>query len=174
MFPPHDFHESRLQLKGDLPWEPWLHCCVWFGVIGALIWGDRDIIPPVDRLDWAWAIFGLMSPPIGFASVWMLAYSPGRRRYVAMWMRMLANGGLAACIILYEVERYFENWRRMTLDIGVNIPNLVFVFCAWYMSVLVVRDIKLVVAVERLAGVIHGDAIHLAAGESAERVDDAN
>lgn len=173
MFPPHSFHESRLALKGDLPWEPWLHPAVWFAVMGALVFGDHEIVPPVDDLDWIWITFGLVSPVVGFSSVWMLAYSGGRQRYVALWMRMLADAGIVLAILFYEFERLMEH------GFGTNnvqpgfVPNVIMLFAVWYMGVLVWRDMKLVVEVEKLASLIYKDASPSALERVIERMEDA-
>lgn len=173
MFPPHSFHESRLALKGDLPWEPWLHPAVWFGVICALILGDSNILPPVDDLDWVWVVFGLVSPVVGFSSVWMLAYGGGRQRYVALWMRMLADAGIVLAILFYELVRITSHDFQSGNDRFGFVPNIVMLFAAWYMGVLVWRDVKLVVEVERLASLIYKDTSPSALDRVIERMEDA-
>lgn len=148
MFPPSPDHHlrQRLQLKGDPPWEPWLHCSVWLSVF-AVIAAHRLAGISLDRLDWAWVCLGGISPPVGFASVWMLTYNTGgRARYVAMWMRLVADFGLALTIVIYQIARLGEGGHAHPL-----MANIVLGFSGWYMAVLVVRDVRLVRTVERLA-----------------------
>ena len=149
MFPPgpENHLRQRLKLQGDPPWEPWLHCAVWisvFAVIGAHYAAGQSL----DRLDWIWVALGVISPPVGFFSVWILANSEscGRARYVAMWMRLCADAGVVLTIAVYQIVRVGEGGRLYPL-----MANIVLAFCAWYMATLVARDIHLVRTVEKLA-----------------------
>lgn len=155
MFPPSPNHHlrQRLKLQGDPPWEPWLHCAVWlsvFAVVGAHIL-ERIAL---DQLDWVWVALGWISPPIGFASVWILAntHSGGSSRYVAMWMRLAADFGLALTIVIYQIARLGEGNHLHPL-----MANIVLGFSGWYMAVLVVRDFRLVQAVEKIADSLYWD-----------------
>lgn len=149
MFPPWSGSALylRLRLKGDPPWEPWLHCAVWLSVFAVIAVHHMDRIA-LDLLDWVWVSLGLFAPPVGFASVWILANtSGGRFRYVAMWMRLSADFALVWTILVYQAARLD--------DIGHGHPimaNIVLLFAAWYMATLVYRDWYLVREVENLAG----------------------
>ena len=157
MFPPRDFQTSRLALEGDLPWEPWIHPAMWLGAAGAIIFGDGDLVPPIDGTDYVWLSFGIISPVLGFCSVWMLAYGTGASRYVAMWMRTIADLGIVLAIAFYEFEKMVAHGNSVIFQgLGQGfVPNLVMIFAAWYMSVLVWRDVKVLIAVEKLAASIH-------------------
>lgn len=150
MFPPGAGRhlQERLSLKGDPPWEPWLHCAVWVSVWAILVIGL-----PLEALDLYWVALGLASPAAGFFSVWVLASetTKGWMRYVAMWTRMAADVSLAVTIVLYQVARWAEHGHPV-------MANVVMGFSAWYMLTLVVRDVQLIIAVERLAKVLHRDA----------------
>lgn len=147
MFPTSSSHhlQERLNLKGDPPWEPWLHCSVWLAT-----WLVLLTRLPLERPDVAWIILGLTSPLIGFLSVWVLANgcSKGWMKYVAMWTRMIADGGLALTIALYQIARWEEHGHPV-------MANMIMAFAVWYMLVLVVRDIRLIRTVERLATYLH-------------------
>lgn len=176
MFPPQHstFHADRLSLKGDLPWEPWIHCGIWLSMFAILAFGESDVVPPVDDFDWVWLIGGLLSPPVGFASVWMLAYCSGKFRYVAMWLRMLADAGVVMTIFLYQMERFQNHgWESVGFGHGI-MGNVLLDFSAWYMSVLVGRDIRLIIEAEKLAAAIYYNVRGLTAKELIERMDDAN
>lgn len=155
MFPPSPDHHlrDRLKLKGDPPWEPWLHCAVWLSVF-AVIAAHRLAGVALDRLDWVWVCLGLIAPPVGFASVWILANteSGGRSRYVAIWMRLAADFGLALTIMVYQVARFGEGNHLHPL-----MANIVLGFSGWYMITLVCRDVRLVREVESLANSLYRD-----------------
>ena len=160
MFPPSPEHHlrQRLKLQGDPPWEPWLHCAVWLSVF-AVVGVHRFAGVHLDQLDWVWVALGLISPPVGFASVWILAntHSCGRSRYVAMWMRLSADFGLALTILVYQIARLDEGNHAHPL-----MANIVLGFSAWYMLTLVRRDFRLVRTVEKLADSLYredGEAV---------------
>ena len=154
MFPPSPGPNlrQRLHLKGDPPWEPWLHCAVWISVFAVL--GSHYLVGiTLDCLDWIWIFLGLVSPPVGFFSVWMLVYNTGgKSRYIAMWMRLAADFGLVVTILIYQISRLGEGNHLHPL-----MANIVLAFSGWYMGTLVVRDIRLVHAVEKLANSIYQD-----------------
>lgn len=147
MFPPSPTHHlrERLSLRGDPPWEPWLHCAVWLSVWLIVV---TDL--PPENSDWTWIILGLTSPMLGFFSVWVLANgaSKGWAKYVAMWTRMVADAGLAITIVAYQIAQWEDQCHPV-------IENAIMGFSAWYMLTLVVRDIRLIVEVERLADYLH-------------------
>ena len=152
MFPPkrEAYYSDRLNLQADLPWEPWLHCGVWIGVTLTLIFGEVGVVPPFDTIDSFWIFFGLVSPPVGFFSVWALEDNRGKPRYIAIWTRMSADIGLAACIFIYLVAR----GQLSKVDIHF-ISDIILIFSAWFTLVLVHRDIKFLITTEKLASVIH-------------------
>lgn len=152
MVPPveHDMVEQRLRLKGDPPWEPWLHAAVWVSVLSVIAFGETGIVPPAETRDWVWMSFGLISPIVGFFSVWALVYgSSGQSKYVAIWLRTLADLGVVFTIGLYQLTTIVEGQYRSRL------ANTVLTFAAAYMFLLVWRDLRLVVRVEKLASDIH-------------------
>ena len=161
MFPPRTpaYHRDRLNLKGDLPWEPWLHCAIWIGVIIILLFtGERGVIPPIEGfVDWTWALLGFFSPILGFFSVWMLAFNPGRARYVALWLRMVSDMGLAGAIAFYQYDRWMSELGPITDPSVAVLGNVVLFFCFWYIAALVVRDIKFIVLTEKIASCIYAD-----------------
>ena len=130
MFPPvkGDFYLARLMLKADLPWEPWLHCAVWIATMLALLVGDAGVIPPVEGVDWIWVSFGLLSPPIGFFSVWMIEHGNGKTRYFAIWTRMVADMGLVVCLLTYLTAR----WNVGLLGMSSILSDVILFFSAWF------------------------------------------
>lgn len=175
MFPPvsERYHLDRLSLRMDMPWEPWLHRAVWLGTILVLIFGEREVVPPVDGLDWYWIPAGLISPTLGFFSVWVLANKSGRPRYVAIWTRMIADFGLASAIVLYQLERIAEEGFDAVGEHGI-LANIVLTFAAWFTFTLVWRDIKFSIATEKLAASIYYNVRGVRMAEWAEWVDDAS
>lgn len=172
MFPPdrHDFYVGRLTLKSDLPWEPWLHAGVWLAVLMTIILGEFGLYPPTDPPDLVWLFFGLVAPPVGFFSVWMLEYNPGRARYVALWLRMVADVGLAVAIGAYLFNRL------MTGQLGTQsiMADMILGLSAWFTMTLVARDVRFILATEKLASLIYCDRRNLTLSEWAGQVDDAS
>lgn len=168
MFPPthEDYHSHRLTLKGDLPWEPWLHCGVWLSTFWVLIFGEARVIPPIDGVDWMWIAFGVMSPPLGFASVWALAFHAGRIRYVALWARAVADLGLVFALSGYQYSRFVAHQNHSWPDgsLGAVGDSLV-LLSILYMATLVWRDVKFIIATEKLAALISRDVRELAIAE---------
>lgn len=174
MFPPHkdEMYADRLALRGDLPWEPWVHCSVWLSIIAVLFVGEQGVYPPFDDMDWAWIFFGLISPPIGFASVWMLEFHSGKIRYVALWLRMLSDAGLVSTLVFYQWERVQDHGlEAIGYGHGV-VANILLMFAMWYMCVLVWRDIQFIIATERLAAAIYYNVRVTAT--NFDRMEDAN
>jgi hypothetical protein len=157
-----------------MPWEPWLHCGIWIGVLLALFMGEEGVLPPIDGMDWFWIIPGLVAPVMGFFSVWILHYHKGKPRYIAIWGRMLADFGLAFTIIAYQLDMVSHHgFEAIGWGHGI-LPNVILNFAAWFTLSLVWRDIKFIIATERLAAAIYYDLRHITLGEWADRVDDAS
>ena len=172
MFPPthKEYHSMRLMLRGDLPWEPWLHCGVWLSTFWVLVFGEALVIPPIDHQDIIWITFGLLSPPIGFASVWMLAFYTGRVKYVALYMRMVADLGLCIGLAGYQYARFAAHqnivWPNGSL--GAVGDTLVLLSIA-YMLTMVWKDIKFIIATEKLAALIYKDVRELSVSKWVSR-----
>lgn len=156
MWPPDDDHylHARMNRLTDLPWEPWLHCGIWLSAIFTMIVGEYHLYPPLDAADWAWLILALSAPPIGFASQWMLAFHKGRLKYWALWLRMISDVGLSLAILCYLINRWYTGdlW---VLDITAD---FILMLSMWFTLTLVARDIRLLLATERLAA-------HIRAGD---------
>lgn len=178
MFPPQwsDFQSDRVSLKGDLPWEPWLHPAIWFATMAVLAFGDGVVYPPFDNLDFLWVSFGLASPVLGFSSVWMLHFGDGRRRYQAIWLRAVSGIGLVTGTLIYYFE-YIYRTNSSNVYRPFIFPSVVVFFCLWYLLVLIFRDAKLIVKIEKLASALHNsdeaDKAELAA-EIVFKADDAS
>lgn len=160
MFPPDTeiYRHNRLILKADLPWEPWLHATVWMSMIAILFIGEEGVVPPINGIDWYWLFFGLVSPPIGFFSVWALEHGRGTKRYCALWGRMVADAGLVVSLSLYELARWNGHEQFEALGVGNDvIPNMVLLAAMWFTSTLVWRDVRFIIATEKLAATIYRD-----------------
>lgn len=170
MFPPHrhDFYIDRVTLKSDLPWEPWLHCGVWLSVIATIILGEWHLYPPRDFADWVWLTAGISSPTLGFASVWMLEFHPGKVRYVALWLRMIADLGLSVAIIAYLCNRISTGQLGAVSIMG----DVILGTAAWFTLTLVARDVRFIIATEKLAALIYKDLRCLSISEWVEQVED--
>ena len=155
MFPPTDssaYFLDRFKLRNELPWEPWLHAAVWAGVLASLALGEPDLLPPSGGEDWTWLLFGLMSPPIGFFSQWVLKYKSGLSRYIAVWTRMVADFGLAVAMSAYLLNHWFA------LDDAVHVmPSVIGAFCVWFMLALVWRDIRFIFIIEKMSRTIYSN-----------------
>lgn len=171
MFPPHreDFYFDRVTLKADLPWEPWLHAGVWISVIITMILGEWHLYPPADFADFVWLSFGLTAPVLGFTSVWMLEYHTGRVRYVAIWLRAVADTGLSIAILAYLANRLGTGQLGLMSIMG----DVILASAAWFNFTLVARDIRFIIATEKLAALIYCDLRDMSLSEWAERMDDA-
>ena len=157
MFPPgrHEYYAERLLVKSDLPWEPWLHAGVWLATMLSLVFGDQGLVPPVYGVDWVWVVLGLVSPVVGFFSVWALEHGAGRVRYLAIWGRMAADIGLSAAIIAY----LFARWDEGMLGVSSVLSDVILFLSAWFTLTLVHRDIKFLSATEHLAKIIHNNEL---------------
>lgn len=158
MFPPDTdtYKVNRLTLRSDMPWEPWLHCGMWLAMILILVIGEEGVLPPIDGIDWVWLVFGLVSPVIGFFSVWTLAHHTGKARYYALWGRMIADAGLAIAILLYQFDRFFIHDALGVAVFGYGVlPNVILFLAMWFTLTLVVRDIRFIIATEKLAAEIY-------------------
>jgi len=149
MFPPRtrQYYMDRLMMKSDLPWEPWLHCGVWIATVLAIVIGDAGVIPPIRGVDWVWVIFGLVSPIVGFFSVWKIEYGRGRTRYIAIWSRTAADLGLCVSILTYLAAR----WSAGQLGISGVLSDVILFLSAWFTFTLVYRDVRFLAATEKLA-----------------------
>lgn len=149
MFPKRgeEYVRGRLELGTELPWEPWLHAGVWCSVILTMILGEWHLYPPRDAADWTWTILGLVSPPIGFASQWILAFNKGRLRYWGLWLRMIADIGLVLAIVSYLCNRWYIG-HLLVFDI---MADMILLLSAWFTLTLAVRDVRFLLATEHLA-----------------------
>jgi hypothetical protein len=169
MFPKmHDlYYANRLSLKGEMPWEPWVHCATWISMFLVLWGGEEGDIPPINGTDWIWLAFGLVSPPVGFASVWLLEYHKGRARYVALWLRMLADFGVVLTIFFYQLDRWANHGHFEVFGLSHSVlANVVLNFTMFFMLVLVKRDAQFILETEKLAAEIW------VLTEAAHKVDD--
>lgn len=165
LFPETNF-EARLALKADLAWQPYLHPAVLIGCLLTLAFGDRDMIPPVDHWDWLWLAAGIVSPLLGFASIWMMKTKTGRARYRAFWLRLAANLGIITAMTVYEIARFSTEIRH---PIEYHpIVDTVFISAIAFMTVVVVRDIRFLIVVEKVAALIYRDLRHLNITETLE------
>ena len=149
MFPTRDeeYIKGRLKLGTELPWEPWLHAGVWCSVLLTMVLGETHLFPPVDAADWTWILVGLIAPPVGFTSQWLLAFNTGRLRYWGLWLRMIADIGLVVAISGYLCNRWYID-HLFKYDI---MADVVLMLAAWFTAALVYRDMKFLVATEKLA-----------------------
>jgi hypothetical protein len=159
MFPPDkdQYRYNRMVLKYDMPWEPWFHASVWIATLLVILVGEKGVLPPIDGIDWCWLYFLLVSPVIGFSSVWALEHSEsGTVRYYAVWGRMISDSGLSLGIILYQLDRFLAHDALEAIGLGHNvIPNVVLMAATWFTLTLVKRDIDFLADSEVLADQIY-------------------
>lgn len=162
VLPKHD-HKARLNLQPALSWQPWLHPAIMLGSILTLVFGDRDMIPPINGWDWVWLTAGIISPPLGFWSIWLMKHHTGRVRYRAFWLRLAANAGAVTTMSAYEVARFSV---ELSDPIEYHpLVDTVFLAAILFMVVVIYRDLKFLVLVERLAAVIYRDVRALTIAE---------
>jgi hypothetical protein len=157
------YYQARLSLKADLAWQPYLHPAVFIGSFLTILFGDRDMIPPVDHWDWVWLGGGLVSPIAGFTSIWIMKKKPGRPRYRAFWLRLASNIGVATTMMVYEIAR-FSTEIRSPIEYH-PLVDTVFLASILFMLVLIYRDIKFLLIMERVAAVIYRDVRTLTINE---------
>lgn len=146
-----DFWVARQALKADLAWQPYLYTAVFWGVVLTVIFGDGDTIPPIDRIDQAWILFGLISPVVGFAASMMLRLGQGQIRYSAFWLRIGANVGMISAISTYLLAVVTQP-RPMTVT--------TYMAAVIFLTVLIVKDSHFLIQTEQVAKQIrdkHGD-----------------
>lgn len=141
------FYAARYSLKADLAWQPLLYTAVFWGVVATLVFGDHAVIPPVDGLDAGWIYSGLLSPILGFVAVVMLKCGSGRHKYQAFWMRMAGNVGVATAIVSYNIESLQSHEFH-------PIPLAITTSSAWFLIVLIARDLRFIAMTERLASAL--------------------
>ena len=137
--------------RANLSWEPWLHSGIWIATIATLIFGDQGVVPPINGEDWVWVFFGLTCPVIAFFSASAIKRKPGRIRYLAIWTRTMADIGLVTGILAYLLARLNVG----LLGVSHIFGDVILLLCAWFTSVLIYRDIKFLIATEKLASFIH-------------------
>jgi len=156
--------------RASLSWESWLHSAILIATIATLVFGDTGVVPPINGEDWVWAFFGLTSPVIAFFSASAIKRGSGKVRYLGIWTRTMADIGLVTGILAYLLARLNVGL------LGVNhiFGDVVLLFCAWFTSILIYRDIKFLIATEKLASFIHwGLCGQISFEEILERNDDA-
>lgn len=158
-----EYYAARLSMKPSLPWMPYLHPALLVGSLLTLLFGDRNMIPPINGWDWVWLTAGITSPLVGFWSIWIMHHYTGRLRYRAFWMRLAANIGLLTAMSSYEVARF-------TVELVDPIEyhplvDTVFLAAILFVSVVIWRDIKFLLVVERVAALIYKQARHEAITE---------
>lgn len=154
LLPKHD-HKDRLNLRPTLAWQPWLHLAVLLGSLLTLVFGDRDMIPPVDGWDWVWLTAGITAPIVGFVSIWLMKHRTGQVRYRAFWLRLAANCGVVTTMSAYEVARVS---REIQYPIEYHpLVDTVFLAAILFMIVVIYRDVKFLILVEKVAAMIYLD-----------------
>jgi len=157
-------------IKAHLSWEPWLHSGIWIATIATLFFGDQGVVPPINGEDWVWVFFGLTAPVIAFLSASAIKRRSGKTRYVAIWARTMADVGLVTGILAYLLARLNVG----LLGVSHIFGDVILLFCAWFTSILIYRDIKFLIATEKLASFIHrGLCGQISFEEILERNDDA-
>jgi hypothetical protein len=157
--PLNEYYLARLSAKADLPWQPYLHNAIFWGVILTLLFGEREVIPPVKGIDWIWVIAGLASPIIGFVSLVFLENGTGETRYRAFWLRLAADVGLATAILAYGVDSGIAHQHDRASDI-MYLGDAVLFSALMFLFVLIYRDIKFLALAERVATELHNNNRH--------------
>ena len=128
-----------------MPWQPYLHVTVWWGVALTVIMGDSMFFPAEDVFDWIWLIGGLCGPLLGLFSVWLLKNSDrGEVKYRALWLRLSADIFILSTVASFEAERIAANtFQPFLLAIMAGVLT--------FLTVLIVLDTKFLIMTERIA-----------------------
>lgn len=149
-----DFWVARQAMKADLAWQPYLYTAVFFGAMLTMIVGDSDTVPPVDRIDATWLVFGVLAPAMGFVASLMVRIGHGQVRYSAFWLRVGANVGLIAALLTHQVATMdLDRLHPMSLSHDRLHPMSLslMVSCLIFLVVLIAKDLHFLVVAERVA-----------------------
>lgn len=134
--------------------QPMLYLATWIATWVILIAGDFASIPETFRDEaaktqvlWSWGALGLLSPVIGIGSLRMITHGTGRWRYRGLWMRLGADVGQFAAMVIYLVLRIAVG------DYHVY-PVACLASCGVFVMHLCFRDIRRLHEVESLAAKI--------------------
>lgn len=147
--PPADkeWIKSRLEVRADLHWQPWLFTATFYGALLTLLLGGVALVPPgvdVGGFEWVWLLAAFTCPPVAFAAAWFVRHGKGRVRYIAMWVRLAADIGVLTSLTTFLVERIF-------FGVGHPFEYAIFTACCLFLAVICARDVKLLILTERLA-----------------------
>ena len=136
-----------------MPYQPFLFTSLWMSGLVLMLFGDLTTWPLNVEPDTAmimpstWVALLVIAPPLGFASSWLLANKRGKWRYRAFWLRLFSDFTIATALAAYLAAR-IELGHYHVLLLGVLSGSTLFSVA------LVYRDLRLLVASERLAKVI--------------------
>lgn len=143
-----EWFKARLCGKPEVKFQPYLSTAIFYGAVFTLLIGDPWINPPgpdgVGIIDSIWIVSAIIFPLIALISDWAIVKRCGRRRYFAMWTRLIANVGLMTALMSYQAERLLSGQGHPFED------TILFVSIV-YLLVLIVGDIRFLTLTERLA-----------------------
>lgn len=112
----------------------WLHVSVGLASLVSVL---ALRLTPVDFV-WVW--LGLAAPALALLSVLGISRGRGIVRYLSFWARSVSDLLLLAALSVYLAMRS-----------EFGLPDLVLVFCVLYAASAAVRDVQVLLLVERLA-----------------------
>lgn len=143
---------ARLAIRPELAWQPYLFLAMFYGTVASVALGDSGFTPPGKEFDVhevVWAVTGFFSPILAFVAVWMIVHKEGRARYVALWLRLSSDIGAMTSLLAfltYQLPRGEEH----PFDGAILGGSVVF------LALLVWRDVRFLVATERVATHLYG------------------
>lgn len=135
--------------------QPMLYLFLFLGAIFILFFGDPFAQPSdygePDTLFLVWDGLGIICPPLALLSLWLIVRAPPKWKYIGFWTRLTADVGMLSSLMSYCVLRLsFGDFH--IIPIACLLAATLFVFH------LVIRDIRTLREVEKLASVLHRKA----------------
>jgi hypothetical protein len=145
-----EWWKQRLSIRADLAWQPFLFTAVWWGACLTMILRILDIYdvdPPgksIDSIEGIWLYGALSFPVVGYISVQVIQNGRGKWLYGALWCRLAADIGVATSLFCFML-------REAVTDEAHPFMLTIMAAAVLFLTFLTVRDIKFLVATERLA-----------------------
>lgn len=126
-----------------------LYTGLWIATVIIFIWGDFTAVPSdfadePQNLFLAWGGLSFLCPPLALLSVRMIQSPDGKKKYRGLWLRMAADIGQFTALIIYTIL-------RLNLGDYHVYPMAGMLTCVLFVGHLVMRDIKRIFFVEKLA-----------------------
>lgn len=139
-----------------IAYQPMLYLATFLAALTVLVFGDFVAFPPHQGIEtthavyWMWLAMSLGCPLLGLGSLWLIQNRVGKYRYRGLWLRLAADIGQFTTMLIYVVLRL--TWGDYHIY-----PVAVLVSATLFVGHLVIRDVRRLAQVERLAFRLHRD-----------------